>query len=303
MRRRTHIWLSILLIFFLLLLIIKGIIGQVPHYTQAPLILTTLVLIILFALYLATSRYKIWVIRPDHVLYMGIGTALTMGISYLFTAHLPIRFGNIHLQPAVGIPVLFGYAFGPGVGFFTGAVGSLLGDFAIGWDIFPTWNIAAGLTGLIPGFMALLKEENIPERYLSTVVVVLMGLSAGMVFYHPVVPEPWTGVMQDFGFWAYLLLIMGLIMFGNGYLMEQSNLTMIDINLWGALGILTSTLLASVADIWLNDFSPGTALIGEFAPYAAVDILNLVLFAPLLMAVYHAASRRLGIRVQRADRG
>jgi uncharacterized membrane protein len=299
MKRRTIIWLVILLIVFLLFLIIKGVIGQVPHYSQATLILSTLILMILFGLYLLTSRYDIWVIGPRQVLYMGLGAALTMGTSYLFTVHLPLSFGKISLQPAVCIPILFGYAFGPGVGFFSGAVGTLLGDFAIGWDIFIIWNIAHGVSGLIPGFMSLLKKEKIPDRYLSTLVVILLALSAGMVFIHPVVPQPWTGMMENFSSWAYVLVVVGLIMFGNSYLMEQRNLRLVSINLWGALGIILSTLLASLGDIWVNSFSAGTALIGEFAPYTAVKILNLVLFSPLMMAAYHAASRRLGIKVKR----
>lgn len=298
MRRRTYIWLAILLIFFLLFLVVKTTIGQVPHYSQAPLILTTLALILLFSLYLLTSRYEVWVVGPKQILFMGLGTALYLGISYLFTAHLRISFGKIALRPEVCIPVLFGFAFGPGVGFFTGAVGSLLADFAIGWDVFPIWNIASGVTGMVPGFMSLYKEENIPQRYLSTLVILLIIASAGMVFLNPIVPEPWTGEVEDFTFWAYALLIGGAIMFSNGYLMEQRDLDFVSINLWGALGIILSTFLTALADIWLNGFSAETALIGEYAPYTAIDLLNLVLFAPLLMAAYHAASRRLGIKVQ-----
>ncbi len=293
MRKRTYTWLAILVIFFLLLLITKGVVGQVPHYTQAPLILSTLFLMLLFGLYLLTSRYKIWAFGPQQVLYMGIGTALTLGLRYLFSGVLRISFGQVSLQPAVGIPVLFGFIFGPGVGFFTGAVGSLLADFAIGWDIFPVWNIAAGITGLVPGFVTLLKEENIPQRYLSTAVVGLIAVSAAVVFIYPIVPEPWTGVIRDYTFWGYAMLLIGVIMLANSYLIEQRDLEMFEINLWGALGILISTLLSSLGDIWLNDFSLGTALIGKFAPYSAIAIFNLVLFEPLLIAAYHFARRRL----------
>ncbi len=298
MRKRTFTWLAILLIFFMLFLIIKAAIGQVPHYTQAPLILTTLALILLFGLYLITSRYRIWIVGPDQVVYMGVGTAVYLGVSYLFTGHLRLSFGQITLQPAVGIPVLFGFAFGPGVGFFTGAVGSLLADFAIGWDIFPVWNIATGITGMIPGFVSFLKDEEIPERYLSALVVSLIAASAAGVFLSPTVPEPWTGVIKDYSLWGYALLLVGVVMFSNSYLMEQLEWEVISINLWGSLGIMLSTLLSSLGDIWLNGFSLSTALVGKYAPYTAVHILNLVLFAPLLMAAYHAATRRLGIQTQ-----
>ncbi|MFO8035763.1 MAG: ECF transporter S component [Anaerolineales bacterium] len=298
MRKRTFTWLAVLLIFLLLFLVIKAVIGQGVSYKQAPLILTSVSLIVLFGLYLLTSRYDIWIVGPKQVLYMGVGAGLYMLIRYLFTAILQISFGKISIHPAVCIPVLFGFSFGPGVGFFTGAVGSLLADFAIGWDVFPIWSIATGMTGMIPGFMSLLKEENIPQRYLSTLVILLIILSAGMVFLHPVVPEPWTGEIKDYTFWAYALLMGGAIMIANGYLMEQRDLNFVSINLWGALGIIVSTLLTSLGDIWLNNFSLETALIGEYAPYTAIDLLNLVLFAPLIMAAYHAARNRLGVRVQ-----
>jgi len=293
MRRRTLIWLTLLLIFFLLFLSIKSVVGQGISYTQAPILLTTLSLIILFTLYLLTSRYRLWSLSADKIVFLGVGTALYLGLSYTSTVVLNISLGKLDLRPAVSIPILFGFAFGPGVGFFTGAVGSLLADFAIGWDVFPLWNIAAGLTGLIPGFISLFEEENIPESYVSTGVNALILLSGLAVILFPRAPEPWTGVFQNYSFWGYLLLLGGAVMAANTYLMEQDRLGLISINLWGALGILLSTLLTSLADIWVNDFSLASALIGEYVPYATNDLLNLVIFAPVMMAAYHFARNHL----------
>ena len=87
-------------------------------------------------------------------------------------------------------------------------------------------------------------------------------------------------------------------MMANSYLMEQRDLNFVSINLWGALGIMVSTLLASLGDSWLNNFTVEIALIGEYAPYTAIDLLNLVLFAPMIMAAYHAARNRLELNVQ-----
>jgi len=293
MRRRTLIWLTLLLIFFLLFLSIKSVVGQGISYTQAPILLTTLSLIILFTLYLLTSRYRLWSLSADKIVLMGVGTALYLGLAYAFTVVFNISLGKLDLRPEVSLPILFGFAFGPGVGFFTGAVGSLLADFAIGWDVFPIWNVAAGLTGLIPGFIALFEEENIPESYISTVVNLLILTSGLTVILFPRAPEPWTGVIQDYSFWGLILLLAGVVMAANSYLMEQDRLGLISINLWGALGILVSTLSASLADIWVNDFSLATALIGEYVPYAAIDLLNLVIFAPVLMALHQFARNYL----------
>lgn len=240
-----------------------------------------------------TSRYELWNFTPDKVFFLGVGSTLYLGLAYFFTDTLNLRLGPIALRPAVCIPILFGFSFGPAVGFFTGAVGSLLADFAIGWDVFPIWNIASGMTGFIPGFVSLFKEENIPERYVSTLVNLLIIGSAGLVFLFPLAPEPWTGVIKDYSSWAYVLLIGGSIMFANSYLMEQDKLNLVSINLWGASGIILSTLLASLADIRLNGFSVRTALIGEYIPYTAIDLFNLVLFAPLITAAYHFTRNRI----------
>lgn len=293
MRRRTLIWLTVLVIVFLLILASKSVIGQGISYRQAPIILSTLSLIILFTLYLLTSRYDLWDINPEKVAYLGAGAGLYLGLAYFFTDTFPVNLGKFVLRPAVCIPILFGYAFGPTVGFFTGAVGSLLADFAIGWDVFPIWNLASGVTGLVPGFVTLFEEEKIPERTISTIVNLLLILTSVLVFLHPKAPEPWTGVIQDYSFWGYLLLIVTAIMAGNSYLMEQDRLNMISINLWGALGIILSTFLTSLADIWLNGFSAATALVGEYAPYTAIDTLNLLIFAPLIMAAYQFTRNRL----------
>ena len=236
MRRRTLIWLTLLLIVFLVILAIKNVIGQGISYRQAPILLTTLSLIILFILYLLTSRYDLWEINPEKVAYLGAGAGLYLGLAYVFTDTLNLSLGKLVLRPAVCIPILFGYAFGPAVGFFTGAVGSLLADFAIGWDVFPIWNLAAGVTGLIPGFVALFKEEKIPERIISTAVNLLLILTAALVFLHPRAPEPWTGVIQDFSFWGYVILTVTVVMAANSYLMEQDRLNLISINLWGEIG-------------------------------------------------------------------
>jgi len=118
-------------------------------------------------------------------------------------------------------------------------------------------------------------------------------LTAALVFLHPRAPEPWTGVIQDFSFWGYVILTVTVVMAANSYLMEQDRLNLISINLWGALGIILSTFFTSLADIWLNGFSITTALVGEYVPYTATDTFNLVIFAPLIMAAYQFARNHL----------
>ena len=51
------------------------------------------------------------------------------------------RVSQVSLRPAIAIPMFFGYAFGPVVGFFTGAVGNMFGDALTGFGLSPQWSI------------------------------------------------------------------------------------------------------------------------------------------------------------------
>jgi hypothetical protein len=215
-------------------------------------------------------------------------------LSYAFDVLLPLSIGPLELRPAVCVPILFGYAFGPVVGFFTGAVGSLLGDFVAGWGVFPTWAISGGLMGMVPGMTTFLAQDRHNLRYLSTLVILLIAIAAGIVFIHPRAPEPWTDEVQNFAFWGWALLIGGVVMLANRFLLEQFSVALAALNLWGTLGIIVGSGFASLAHIWINEYSLGTALVGEFAPAAATDIINLMIFTPLILAAYNGIRQRAG---------
>jgi hypothetical protein len=51
---------------------------------------------------------------------------------------------------------------------------------------------------------------------------------------------------------------------------------------------------ASIADIWVNGYTPVVALIGEFAPAAGPDLLMVVVLVPVLYRAYQAAVARSG---------
>jgi uncharacterized membrane protein len=224
---------------------------------------------------------------------MAVGTTLYTVAAYVFDALIPLSVGQIALRPMVCIPILFGYAFGPVVGFFTGAVGSLMGDFLTGWGVFPAWVIGSGLTGMIPGLTTLLAKDRRNLRFLSSLVIVLIAVVAGIIFVHPRVPEPWTDEVRDFSFWGWSLAVGGLVMLANRLLLEQVSVALAALNLWGTLGILVGSGFASLAQIWTSEYSLGTAVVGEFAPAAATDILNLMIFMPLVLAAYRMVRERI----------
>jgi hypothetical protein len=81
-------------------------------------------------------------------------------------------------------------------------------------------------------------------------------------------------------------------------LLEQASVALAAVNLWGTLGIMAGNLFASLAHIWINEYTLGTALVGEFAPSAATDLLNLMIFTPLVLAGYNA----IRVRIRRPGR-
>jgi energy-coupling factor transport system substrate-specific component len=98
-------------------------------------------------------KKSIWTFGTKEVVYGAIGAAL-YGVLSWATNYLALpAAGNISLRPAVAIPMFFGVAFGPIVGFIAGAVGNVLGDFMSGWGFWWHWDLGNGLMGLIPGLM------------------------------------------------------------------------------------------------------------------------------------------------------
>jgi uncharacterized membrane protein len=293
-KNRTIIWVAVLLLFVALMALANRFTEGETFYGLASVAVIAIALIGLLGVYRATADSSGWRVRPRDIAIMTIGAALYTVMTYLFEALLPLSVGQVALRPMVCVPIVFGYAFGPVVGFFTGAVGSLLGDFLTGWGVFPAWAIGSGLTGMVPGLTTFLAEDRRNLRYLSTLVVVLIVVAAGIVFVHPRAPEPWTDEVQNFSFWGWALVIGGVVMIANRFLLEQVSVVLAALNLWGTLGIIAGNGFTSLAHIWINEYTLGTALIGEFAPAAGTDILNLMIFTPLVLAVYNVVRERAG---------
>jgi uncharacterized membrane protein len=292
-RNAAITWPAVLVAFAVLLVLANQFTDGETFHGLAPVTTIALALVGLLGLQRATEESDAWEIDIHHVAYMTLGAALYTLLSYLFNHLLELSVGQVVLRPLVCIPVLFGYAFGPVVGFFTGAVGTLLGDVVTGWGVFPAWAIGGGLTGLVPGWVTVLADEKRNLPFLTTLVVLLVGIAASIVFVHPEVPEPWTGEVHDYSFWGWALLFGGAVMLANRFLLEQVSVALAAVNLWGTLGVIAGNGFAALAHIWINEYSLGTAIIGEFAPAAATDILNLMVFTPLVLASYNAIRDRI----------
>jgi uncharacterized membrane protein len=291
---RALIWLIVLVVFVVLLALASIFTGGQKISGLAPIGVTAIGLILVFAVYLVTAQSDAWVVGTREVVYMAIGAALYGVLNLVFNTIPMPSVSQVALRPSICIPVFFGYVFGPVVGFFTGAVGNILGDFLTGWGVFPAWDIGNGLIGMVPGLVLLFANKRRSLNFLTILVAVLIAITAALIFVNPEVVGPWTGEIEDFSLWAWIFIVGGAVVIAGRFILEQLSVDLAAVNLWGTLGIIIGIGFASIADIWINGYSFATAIIGEFAPAAGPNIVNSMILTPILLAAYEAVQARTG---------
>ena len=291
---RALTWLIVLVAFVVLLALASIFTGGDRISGLAPIAVTAIGLILVFAVYLVTAQSDAWVVGTREVVYMAIGAALYGVLNLIFNTIPMPSVSQVALRPSICIPVFFGYVFGPVVGFFTGAVGNILGDFLTGWGVYPAWDIGNGLIGMVPGLVLLFADKKRSLNFLTILVAVLVAITAVLIFVNPRVPGPWTGEIEDFSFWAWAFIIGGVVVIVLRFVLERVSVDLAAVNLWGTLGIIAGIGFAALADIWINGYSFATAIIGEFAPAAGPNILNSMILTPILLAAYEAVQARTG---------
>jgi uncharacterized membrane protein len=173
--------------------------------------------------------------------------------------------------------MFFGYAFGPVVGFFSGAVGNMFGDALTGFGLSPQWSIGNGLVGFIAGMAMLFKDK---KKSMDTVlwvggVLALLAVvlflvnrnQANMMFFDPANNIFGDATISVFAGAAIVLgfLLVLVVRFAFG-----SNLDIAAAVTWGMLGNILGILFAALSDIWINGFSLAAAVVGEFLPAAEI---------------------------------
>jgi hypothetical protein len=260
-------------------------------------------LLIAFVVYFLTRQNPAWQVGTREVVWMAIGAALYAVFSWLFngTVFVVPSLSQVSLRPAIAIPMFFGYAFGPVVGFFTGAVGNMFGDALTGFGLSPQWSIGNGLVGFVAGLAMLFKDKR---KSLDTVLwiggilaVLAVALflvnrnQPNMLFFDPAnnifgdaTISTFAGVAIVVGF---LLVLIVRFAFG-------SNIDIAAAVTWGMLGNILGILFASLSDIWINGFSLPAAIVGEFLPAAGPNLIFAAILVPLLVAAYAAVQRQSG---------
>jgi len=237
----------------------------------------------------------LWKFGTREVVYAAIGAALYGVLSWATNwLQLP-AVSNVALRPAIVIPIFFGIAFGPAVGFFSGFVGNVLGDALMGWGVFPIWDIGNGLIGLVAGLSVAFASRKRSLDIMMAVVAAVCLLATILVFASPTVVDPFgdgTATTDVSGLWWIPLLGIVLLV-GVRYLLVGRE-EIASAQVWGALGIVVGIGFAALADIAWNGYSFMTAFLGEFVPAAGSNLINALILLPILLAAWKSAQARTG---------
>jgi uncharacterized membrane protein len=260
-------------------------------------------LLIAFAVYYFTKENAAWEVGTRQVVWMAIGAALYAVFSWLFngTVFVVPSLSQVALRPAIAIPMFFGYAFGPVVGFFSGAVGNMFGDALTGFGLSPQWSIGNGLIGMIAGMAMLFKDRKQSMNtvlYISGALVVLTALifflnrnQPNMLFF-----DPGNNIFGDstISIFAGVSIVVGFVLVLAVRYGFASNEDIAAAVMWGMLGNILGLLFASLSDIWIDGFSLPAAIVGEFLPSAGPNLIFAAILVPLLVVSYAAVQKQSG---------
>ncbi|HEX7540804.1 MAG TPA: ECF transporter S component [Anaerolineales bacterium] len=254
-------------------------------------------LLIAFGIYLATRQNKAWEVGTREVVWMAIGAALYAVFSWLFngTVFVVPSLSQVSLRPAIAIPMFFGYAFGPVVGFFSGAVGNMFGDALTGFGLSPQWSIANGLVGLIAGLPLLFKDKKKSLDIVLIVGGVLAILAVALYFFNrDVINGLYFTATEPVSVFAALTIVIGFVLVLIVRFAFGKNIDIATAVTWAMLGNILGIGFAAISDIWINGYSPAAAIVGEFLPAAGPNLIFAAILVPLLVVAYAAVQRQSG---------
>jgi uncharacterized membrane protein len=260
-------------------------------------------LLIAFAVYFFTKENDAWEVGTRQVVWMAIGAALYAVFSWLFngTVFVVPSLSQVSLRPAIAIPMFFGYAFGPVVGFFSGAVGNMFGDALTGFGLSPQWSIGNGLVGFVAGLWMLFKDR---KQSMNTVLWVsgILSVLAALLFFanrgqsNMMFFDVENGIFGDaqISLFAGISILVGLVLVLIVRFAFASNEDVAAAGTWGMLGNILGIGFAAISDIWINGFSLPAAVVGEFLPAAGPNLIFAAILVPLLVGAYASVQRQSG---------
>jgi len=260
-------------------------------------------LLIAFGVYYATRENPIWEVGTRQVVWMAIGAALYAVFSWLFngTVFVVPSLSQVALRPAIAIPMFFGYAFGPVVGFFTGAVGNMFGDALTGFGLSPQWSIGNGLIGFVSGLWMLFRDRKQSMNTVVWVGGILAALTALLYFLNSdqanmLFFDPDNNVFGDAPIspFAGIAIVIGFALILAVRYFFRDNEAIATAVTWGMLGNILGLLFASLSDIWINGLTLPATIVGQFLPAAGPNLIFAAILVPLLVVAYSSVQRQTG---------
>jgi hypothetical protein len=308
MNKLLSVILALVAVFviFLLIVFVGGAINPSLKLDQTGVLRFVFVgigMLIVLVVYLLTASSNIWVVGTREVVYMAIGAALYAIFSYVFngTVFVVPSVSQVSLRPAICIPMFFGYAFGPAVGFFTGAVGNMFGDALTGFGLSPQWSVGNGLIGMIAGLVFLFEDKKKSMDVVLIVSGVLAALGTAIFFLNQNIPNmqyfnPPANVFgdQQISLFAGISALVGFVLVLAVRFIFGKNVDLAAAVTWSMLGNFLGIGFAAISDIWINGYTLPVAVVGEFLPSAGPNMLFAAILVPLLVAAYSAVRRQSG---------
>lgn len=164
------------------------------------------------------SRKSLLAFGTREVVFAAIGAALYGVLSALFNILQIPGAANVSFRPPVAIVFFFGLAFGPIVGFITGALGNILADLLSGFGFWPWWDLGNGLMGLVAGlFYASITDFRSVRDIVTAEIAVVLGAAVGM--FVASISEMWvsgidftTAMVQNFTPAFITNIVWGLVL-------------------------------------------------------------------------------------------
>lgn len=260
-------------------------------------------LLAVYVVYSFTKTSPAWEVGTRQVVWMAIGAALYAVFSWFFnvTVFVVPSLSQVALRPAIAIPMFFGYAFGPVVGFFTGIVGNTFGDAISGFGLYPQWSVGNGLVGFIAGIPLLFadRKKSMDTVFwtggalavLATVIYFMNRGETNMMFF-----DPANNVFGDqpIALTAGISILIGFVLVLIVRFAFGKNVDIAAAVTWGMLGNILGIGYAAISDIWINGYSFAAAIVGEFLPAAGPNLIFAAILVPLLVVAYSAVQRQSG---------
>jgi uncharacterized membrane protein len=212
--------------------------------------------VVVYIIYVFFAEKEMFSISTRDVVMMAIGAGLYGVLSWVFNIVPVPSVSLVSLRPVVAIPIFFGFAFGPAVGFFTGAFGNVLGDALTGWGVFPVWDIGNGLIGLVPGLAGMYIAGRVRggRQILLWVSAAVLLVGVILPLVSPEIIDPWSGETSDFGDWWYVMLVVLVVMLGMAlaprYWPYILGLLTVGFVVFGALDWVNNGYSTGVLTVW-----------------------------------------------------